>query len=86
MARRLTDGERDIWDEMQRDAAPSMAEQVADWAGVTVDDVTESVIMRWEDTMRQEAPDWDDIYPTREPGGTVVPWTQQEALSDTIPF
>jgi hypothetical protein len=51
----LSEGTLDILRESNADATPSMAEQVADWAGIPLDDVTESVIMRWEDTMRQEA-------------------------------
>jgi hypothetical protein len=55
MARRLTDGDHSILAELNADAAMSMSEQVADWAGVTVDDVDEATTMQFLDTMRQEA-------------------------------
>jgi hypothetical protein len=51
----LSEGTLDILRELNADATPSMAEQVADWAGVTVDDVTEGDMNRFLDTMRQEA-------------------------------
>jgi hypothetical protein len=51
----LSEGTLDILAELNADATPSMAEQVADWAGIPLDDVTESDCMKFFDSMRQDA-------------------------------
>jgi hypothetical protein len=51
----LSEGTLDILRELNADATPSMAEQVADWAGIPLDDVDEATTMQFLDTMRQEA-------------------------------
>jgi hypothetical protein len=53
----LSDGTLDILREQQADATMSMSEQVADWAGILLDDVTEGDMNRYLDTMRQDAED-----------------------------